>query len=288
MKNTIQLLIFCLFIFSCSSDNEMTEENNMVSTKLIESLSFDNETGVDSLFYDENNRLILKKEYIDVGQLDYSTHYQYNLENQLIKTYRTHSTVNIPSEEVSYSYFSNGNLKSRSYKDFNTNYTDSFEYEENTIIRKRNQNNEIRINLDSNNRIVSAERKNSNSEFYTFKEYIYEGENITELKINQHSQNVSYFFTYDDHKNPFTVFDHELPNNLSIKKIEAIIFESNYPFITIGDDDNYFGFLNKNNVTSVSGNGSSSYSYTYDSENYPTKITYNFLFNQSSLIISYQ
>tara|TARA_B110000114_G_C14962832_1_gene345078 strand:+ start:32 stop:898 length:867 start_codon:yes stop_codon:yes gene_type:complete len=288
MKNIIQFIILCLFIYSCSSDNEVNEGDNIVSTKLIESLSFDNETSVDSLFYDENKRIILKKEYLDLGQLDYKTHYQYNSENNLIKTYRIHSTSNIPIEEINYTYYPNGNLKSRNYVGYNSSYTDNFEYESNSIIRKRNQSNEIRVNLDSNNKILSVERKNINNEFYIHKEYVYEGKNITEIRINENSQNTSYFFEYDNKNNPFTVFDHSLPNNLSIKKIEAIILNSNYPFITIGDDDNYFGFLNNNNVLSCSGNSSSNYSYYYDSENYPTKITYDFLFNQSSLIITYK
>lgn len=287
MKSLLPLIIFCLFIYSCSSDNEMDEANNMISTKLIKSLSFDNETSVDSLFYDENKILVLKKEYLDIGQLDYSTHYQYNSENNLIKIYRIHSTSNIPIEEINYTYYSDGNLQSRNYVGYNTGYTDNFEYESNTIVCNRNQSNEIRINLDSNNKIISAERENANNEFYTFKEYIYEDKNVTEIKITENSQTISYFFEYDNKNNPFTVFDHNLPNNLSIKKIEAIILNSNYPFITIGDDDNYFGFLNNNNVVSCSGNSSSNYNYFYNSENYPTKITYSFLFNQNSLIITY-
>jgi hypothetical protein len=160
MKNIIQLIFFCLFIYSCSSNNELNEQNNIISTKLIESLSFDNETSVDSLFYDENKRLILKKEYLDMGQLDYSTNYQYNSDNNLIKIYKSHSTSNTPTEEINYTYYPDGNLKSRNHIGYNSNYTDNFEYESNTIISKKNQSNEIRLNLDSNNKILSVERKN--------------------------------------------------------------------------------------------------------------------------------
>ncbi|WP_339699978.1 hypothetical protein [uncultured Marixanthomonas sp.] len=287
MKRVFCLLFFSILIYSCSSDEEAIKEEKDISRKLIESLSFDNETSVDSLYYNESNKLILKEEYIDIEQLDYATHYQYDSDDNLIKTYRIHSTSNIPIVEVNYTYYSNGTLKSRNYIGYDLNYTDHFEYESNVIILNRNQGNEIRINLDSDNKILSAERKDINNEFYTFKEYIYKGENITEININENSQNISYSFEYDNKNNPFVVFDHNLPNNLSIKKIEAVILNSNYPFITIGDDDNYFGFLNKNNVVSCSGNSSNNYSYIYDSDNYPEQINYNFLSNPDSLIITY-
>ena len=195
MKNIIPFIIFCLFIYSCSSDNEVNEENNMIPTKLIESLSFDNETSIDSLFYDENKRLILKKEYLNIGQLDYSTHYEYNLENNLIKTYRVHSTSNIPAEEINYNYYSDGNLKSRNYVGYNSSYTDNFEYESKSIIIKRNQNNDIRVNLDSNNKILSVEKKNANNEFYKHKEYIYEGKNITRF-YNSTRHLITFFLSF--------------------------------------------------------------------------------------------
>jgi hypothetical protein len=290
MKKIIQLLILILLIYTCSSDEISNDQNNTIPSKLIESLSFDNETNVDSLFYNTNNRLILKKEYLNIGQLDYNSHYQYNSNDNLIRIYRIHSSAIIPIEEVNYTYYSNGNLKSRNYIGYNSNYTDNFEYELNTIIVNRDQNNEIKINLDSNNRILSAERKNNNNEFYVFKSYTYENDNISEVIIYDEIQNyISFFFEYDDKNNPFFVFDYDLPNSLSVKKIEAVILNSNYPSITIGDDDNYFGFLNKNNVVFCSGNSSSNYNYNYfyNSENYPNRITYEFLFNPNSLIITY-
>ncbi len=306
MKQALQILVLYFLTISCSStdetiekddqtheevsevDNETTEQNDTTSSKLIESLSFDNEKGIDSLFYDLTNKIILKKKYLDVDQLGYSTHYKYDSAHNLIKIYRVHSSSNIPSEEVNYTYYANGNLKSRNYINSTSNKTDYLEYADHTVFLNRNKDTEVKINLDSSNRIVSAERKNNADQFYIFKEFIYTNSNITEIKVTDNTQNsISYFFEYDDKNNPFIVFDHILPNDLSIKKIEAIILHSNYPFITIGDDDNYFGFLNKNNVISCSGHSSSNYNYSYDSDNYPEKITYEFLFNKNSLIITY-
>jgi len=290
MKKEIKLLVFSILIMtiSCSSDNDSNNGESTINTsKLIQSLSLDNETSVDSLFYNESNRLVLKKEYLDIGQLDYNTHYEYDSDNNLSRIYRVHSTSNSPIEEVNYTYYPDGNLQSRNYTGFGSIQDYNFEYESNVIIVNSNQNIEIRINLTSDNKIQSVERKNANNEFYIAKEYIYDGQNITEIKINENLQTISYFFDFDDKNFPFTVFDFNLPNNLSIKKIEAAILNSNYPFITIGNDDNYFGFLNKNNVISCSGNDSSNYSYRYNSENYPDQITYDFLFIPSTLNITY-
>jgi hypothetical protein len=290
MKKEIRLLVFSILIltFSCSSDNDMNDDGSVINpTELIESLSFDDETSVDSLFYDNNNKLVLKKEYLDVGQLDYDTHFEYDSANNLTRIYRIHSTSVTPTEEVNYKYNANGNLQSRIYSGFGTSQEYVFEYEANVIIVNRSQDDEVRINLSSSNKIQSVGRKDANSQFFIYKEYIYDGNNIKEVRINENSQNISFVFEFDDKNFPFGVFDFGLPNNLSIKKIEAAIFNSNYPSITIGNDDNYFGFLNENNVISCSGNGSSNYSFTYNSENYPTQITYDFLFIPSTLSITY-
>ncbi|WP_299523756.1 hypothetical protein [Winogradskyella sp.] len=290
MKKEISLLVFSILIltFSCSSDDDSNDGGDTINPiKLIQSLSFDDETNVDSLFYDNNNRLILKKEYLDVGQLDYDTHYEYDSANNLIRTYRIHSTSVTPSGEVNYTYDTNGNLLSRVYSTFGSTQEYLFEYEANVIIVNRNQEDEVRINLSSGNRIQSVERKNASNQFFVYKEYIYDGNNITEVRINEGSEVISFVFEFDNNNFPFSVFDFDLPNGLSIKRIEEAILFSNYPFITIGDGDNYFGFLNENNVISCSGSGSSNYSYSYDSEGYPVQITYDFLFIPSSLIVTY-
>ena len=289
MKKEFRFLFFSIivFTFSCSSDDDSNDNGIIISSsKLIQSLSFENETSVDSLFYDNNDRLVLKKEYLDVGQLDYETHYEYNSDNNLIRIYRIHSTSVTPIEEVNYAYDTNGNLQSRIYSGFGSSQEHFFEYEPNMIIVNRNEDNEVRINL-SSNRIQSVERKDASNQFFVYKEYIYNGNNVSEVRINENSQNISFVFEFDENIFPFGVFDFNLQNNLSIKKIESAILNSNYPFITIGDDDNYFGFLNENNVVSCSGNATSNYSYTYDSENYPITITYDFLFIPSTLNITY-
>ncbi len=294
MKYRLIALILGLLLFSCSKESSEIP-NDPDEVQLISSISRDDETGVDSLFY-ENNRLKAVQEYIEgneffEGGIDYITTYEYNSGNQLSQISRIHSKSDIPDRVTRYFYNSDGTLKQRrtlyNSREVITDYT----YEEERIRIHVGEDFEVRVNLDENRRIQNVEKKSFlNEGYYAFKTFEYdENGNVTKLSIRQSEESIleEYSFTYDDKENPFVVFDYKLPNGLSIKMLEETERVSNYPFITDGSEDNYLGFFNTNNIISCIGFSNSEYSYTYNEMDLPSKITYDFLQNKSSLILTY-
>lgn len=294
MVNTIhKFLLILVTIFSTTACEKSSTDDNpqaALPIKLINSISKDNETNVDSLFY-ENDKLVLKKEYLDVGQLDYNTHYSYNSGNQLTKISIIHSSSTTPSFTFEYFYNEDKTLKTIKRTGYNYNLTQHFSYSENQILISFNDNNEINIiaNLDTKNRIKEVLRKKYESdEYYKFKEFFYDGNsNIYKIWIKdyENANPIEHNYVFDDTVNPFLALDWALPNNLTIYKMESISENANYAIPT----EDYLPYLNTNNVINASGSDYNyDYQYSYDEDNFPVKIKYLDFFNQPSLILDYK
>lgn len=287
------LLFLCSFLlFACNTDDSNNNNNDPegnedpndnptpVDPLRIASFSFDNESSIDSLFY-ENDRLVLVKEYLG-DFLEYNRSYTYNDEGMLIEEERIFNGSTLPSYSINYAYNSQGNLESRTRSDINGTTTNNYLYNanQNQVIINQGFENEITVTLNSQNQIISAETMNtSTGETYLLLEYTYDTNgNATHVVDRTFGSNDvrEFDFTFDDKMFPFSVFDAPLSNGLTIRQLEAITFISNYGFITIEHNDNLFGFLNKNNVIVVdgSGNGETTYTYSYNDEGYPISIVY--------------
>lgn len=284
--------LFLLFILlvSCeqkSDDNIFIQET---TRKLLNSISFDNETNIDSMFY-ENGRLVLKKDY--VGEfLDYNTFYLRNEGGQMLKFSYMHSTSTDPSFEREYAYYGDGALKTISRRGSQyTNLVQHFSYQGSQIFIKINNEQEAGViaNLDSKNRIKEVLFKKDNSnEYYMGKEYFYNAAGNAYkiiVKTFQHADIVEYNYEFDNAENAYLSLDTNLPNGLTLNILESLPFHDNY-----GEPrEDHLPFFSKNNVVkSFTTSYSNDYLYTYDEDNYPIGIKYNTYFSKPTLLLDYK
>ncbi|MCB0453679.1 MAG: hypothetical protein KDC94_12505 [Aequorivita sp.] len=267
-----------LLIFSCSKNDDASNDNGEEpqEIKYLKAVYYDGETRSDTLVY-ADNRLILRKEYIE-DFLDYNHHFVYNSQNQLTRISKIHSTSTYPIEETTYTYYANGNLKTRHYEGYNSNYTETFNYYDNVIYINEGGNNEKKMNLNTNGQIASFEVYDEDSnEFFNILKFEYDNRgNLTKIsdRYNRNDPYKTFIYTFDDKINPLFVFDYKMPNGFSIKQFEAVLSHSNYGGYSPGDDDNLFIYFSKNNFISMqSENGVGNYNFEYNAGNYPIKVT---------------
>jgi hypothetical protein len=293
MYSRILLASILFLLLSCSGNDDSPNDNDpqAPAKKYLTSFTNVGETTTDTLVYSDN-RLILRKEYVG-DFLDYNHHFVYNNLNQLIRITKIHSTATYPNMETTYTYYTDGNLKTRHYEGYNSNYTETFTYHDNIIYVNEGTNNEQRINLNLEGQIVSLDNyfEDVNDFFNTIKfEYGPNG-NLTKI-AHRYGRNEPYrtfIYTFDDKINPLFVFDYNLPNGFTIKQLEAVLSQSNYGGYSPGDDDNMFIYFSKNNFTSIqSENGVGSFNFEYNTENYPTKISLPYSSNDRYLALTYQ
>ena len=291
MKRLLLILLLVVFI-SCEEKNDDGIVVPVITKKLLNSISFDNETNIDSMFY-ENGRLVLKKDYVGAaGFLDYSTFYKRNEAGQLLKFSYVHSTSTDPSFERDYTYYDDGTLKAISRSGYQyTNLVQRFSYKGNQIFIKMNDEQEASViaNLDSKNRIKEVLFKKDNSnEYYRAKEYFYNAAGNAYkiiVKDSQHANTIEYNYEFDNAENPYLSLDTNLPNGLTLNILESLAFHDNY-----GEPrEDHLPFFSKNNVVkSFTTSYSNDYLYTYDEDNYPIGIKYNTYFSKPTLILDYK
>lgn len=280
--NPVYIRIFLLLILfltiSCSSDNGSSNDDGHQESdkKYLTSFTNVNENVTDTLVYSDN-KLVLRKQYVE-GFLDYNHHYIYNSENQLLEINRIHSTSTYPSEKTIYTYYTNGNLKTRHYVGYNRDYLQTFIYQDNVILANDAENNTIRLTLNSEGLISSADKSYENAdEFENFMNLEYDSNaNVTKVSerfIGEPEYRI-FKYTYDTKVNPLFVFDFSLPNGLSIKQLETFFSRPSFGGYSPGSNDNNIVYFNKNNfITFESENGIRDYQFEYNDENYPIKVT---------------
>lgn len=292
MYSRILLVSILFLVLSCNSDDNSPNENDPTNPELKYLASYTNvgENATDTLVYSEN-RLILRKEYVG-DFLDYNHNYIYNTNNQLAKISVVHSTSTHPLEETAYSYYEDGNLKTRHYVGYNRDYTENFTYRDNLIFINKGNNDAIRMTLNSEGLIASADVFYDDvNEFVNFIKLEYDGNtNLTKATETYRDGSYRTFqYTFDDKINPLFVFDYKLPNGLTIKQLEAVYSYPSFGGYTPGDDDNMIVYFNKNNFVSVeSENGIGEFSFEYNAENYPTKITLPYRNSDDFYTLTYQ
>lgn len=292
MHSRILLISILFLILSCSKNDDSPNDNEQEpqEIKYLKVFSTSNENRSDTLVYDDN-RLILRKEYIE-DFLDYNHHFVYNSQNQLTKISKIHSTSTYPTEEITYTYYTNGNLKTRHYEGYNSNYTENFTYYTNVIYVNEGTDNAKRMNLNAEGRIVSLDNYYYDvDEFFNTLKFEYDTNgNLTKVS-DRYGRNDPYRifnYTFDDKINPLFVFDYKLPNNFTIKQFEAVLSHSNYGGYSPGDDDNLFIYYNKNNIASLqTENGVGQFNLEYNAENYPTRIALPYSNGDEYLTLTY-
>ncbi|TNJ45324.1 hypothetical protein KFZ70_06575 [Tamlana fucoidanivorans] len=291
MKRLFLLLILFMSCDNNSDDGIVIPEPPQ---KLLNSISFDDETNIDSLFY-EKGRLVLKKEYVGSDFVDYNTFYTRNDTGQLLKVSYMHSSSTDPSFVKDYTYYTNGNLKtinrSASYTyDISNQY---FSYQGSQILIRVNNEQEASIiaNLDSKNRIKEVLfKKSSSNAFYKGKQYFYnEAGNAYKIIVqsSEHANIVEYNYEFDNAENPYLSLDTDLPNGLTLNVVESLAFHDNY----WEPREYHLPFFSKNNVVKYFTSNSSSdyyYTYTYNEDNYPIGIKYENFFNKPTLLLDYK
>jgi hypothetical protein len=240
MKKLIFILSLAL-LFSCSKPEDNQPVNSNV--KLLKSVTEVGGTYSQfcSLYY-ENNSLIKynfgeKDFYIEKRQLAY--------ENNKIKKLASGFTQNqiTNAEDFTYNY------------DFSKNLDlEIISYTTNTIFYQ-SINRDYTFNLNNQNQVISILENNSLAE-----EFIYSGNQIIKQK-RFGSYQAEYTFTVDDKINPFN----ELYTKFGL--VDA------YMCPLIGHAQLYY-LLFPNNVTKVFKDGTLlySFSYQYNSENYPVSV----------------
>lgn len=292
MKQIIYFISFVFTLIGCDNNNDTFsfKKNN----KLINTFSC-NDKDIDSLFY-KSDKLISITHYFSGNKL-YTINYEYNTQGQLLKIYK--NFILFPDYTFEYMYNSNGSLKSirNEFRDFGSSFSVvnyNYVYSGNKIIITdddyRKKTHETIATLDSKNRIQYIEKqKESLNGYFTSCEYIYNNnDNIITAKIKSREDTPieEFNFEYDNKINPFPLIDFNLPNGLSIKKLESISYESiftlsiislyNTKGVTLEYYNGFLDFQNTNNVTQMKiGKIKKDYTFNYNNENYPVGINYN-------------
>jgi hypothetical protein len=240
MKKLIFILSIA-FLFSCSKpeDNQPVNSN----AKLLKSVTEVGGTYSQFCsFYYENNLLMKYNEgekdfFIERNQVVY--------ENKKIKKIALGGTQNEPTNAEDFTY---------NYSFINNPDVEIISYTNNGIFYQASPR-DYTFNLNNQNQVISILENNSLAE-----EFIYSGNQIIKQKRVGSSQ-AEYTFTVDDKINPFN----ELYSKFGL--VDA------YMCPLIGHAQLYY-LLFPNNVTKVFKDGTLlySFSYQYNSENYPVSV----------------
>lgn len=298
MKKYLLLVLTSFLMINCSSsDDSNPNTNNDDSNNNEEVLQYvshySTEYGGNSekIFYEEN-RIVLREEYVD-DFLDYNHNYEYNDLDQLIRYTKIHSSSTIPIVEIVYEYFNDGTLKNVDREYYNNNYMYNFSYFDNYVLIENVNNRLSKVFINENQQITHVETYDPNTQsYYTSLEFQYNSMGNVSFAYDYYStynEPNTYHFTYDNKINPFFILDHELPNNLTIKKLMGVISHINFLTISPEDSDGLIRYFSNNNITSAvkNSNDTFNYEYEYDSNNYPTFIGYSDSENLSPILITY-
>lgn len=266
MKKTtlfLALILLNILISSCSSDDSTeSQEPEPTENKLVKTEKISDTRKVDYT-YDSNDLLSsLTGVYNSFG---YVSDFTYDSSDKLTEWNYQENGSSSYSDDYVYNYDTNGNLTSYTANNENVN----LEYNGNIITAsgtiEGNSNSEADLELNANGMVIKLTEVNQ----YTNFEYNSNGNMIT-AKSYDNSDNLllEYTLNYDDKINPF----YGQLESIYIERFIEFFWEFEGIFIS-GFEGYSFPFL-KNNITSISKTGgeTTTYTYVYDSENYPTDV----------------
>ena len=270
MKKTkliLTLILLNVILFSCSSDDSANNpEPEPTTSKLVKTEKISETRKVDYTYNSNDLISSLNGTYNSFG---YISDFIYDSENRVTQWYYQETGSSSYSDTYAYTYNSNGLLSSYSANSEDVTIT----YNGNIITLtgqiEGNANSQAEIELDNNGLIIKFTESNQ----YTNFGYDSNG-NLVSAQSYDNTDNLLSEFTiqYDDKINPF----YGQLESIYIERFIEFFWE--FDGIYIGGFEGYsFPFL-KNNITSINevSGGTTTFSYTYDSENYPTNVSGDF------------
>jgi PBP1b-binding outer membrane lipoprotein LpoB len=269
MKKTklfLTLILLNIILFSCSSDdNPVTQEPEPEpeeTIKLVKTEKISDTRKVDYI-YDGNDLLSsLTGVY---NSFVYVSDFTYDSTNKITERNYQESGSSTYSDNYAYSYDANGKLSSYTANNESVN----LEYNNNIVTVtgtiEGNAGSSADLELNPNGLVIKLTESNQ----YTNFEYDSNG-NMTTAKSYDNSDNLllEYTLTYDNKVNPF----YGQLESIYIERFIEFFWEFEGIYIS-GFEGYSFPFL-KNNITSISKTGAetTTYTYTYDSDDYPTNV----------------
>ncbi|MFH4964258.1 hypothetical protein V8G69_04580 [Gaetbulibacter sp. M235] len=263
----LTLILLNAILFSCSS-NESSDnpEPEPTTNKLVKTEKISETRKVDYTYNSNNLISSFNGTYNSFG---YISGFTYDSENKLTEWDYQETGSSSYSDTYTYTYNSNGLLSSYSANSEDVTIT----YNGNNITLsgtiEGNTSAQAELELDNNGLIIKVTESNQ----YTNFGYDSNG-NLVSAQSYDNTDNLLSEFTiqYDNKINPFY-------GQLESIYIERFIeFFSEFDGIYIGGFEGYsFPYL-KNNITSINevSGRTTTFSYTYDSENYPTNVNGTF------------
>jgi len=270
MKKTkliLTLILLNVILFSCSSDDSSNNpEPEPTTSKLVKTEKISETRKVDYTYNSNDLISSLNGTYNSFG---YISDFTYDSENRLTEWNYQETGSSSYSDTYTYTYNSNGLLSSYSANSEDVTIT----YNGNTITLtgqiEGDTNAQAELELDNNGLIIKLTESNQ----YTNFGYDSNG-NLISAKSYDNSDNLlsEFIIQYDNKTNPF----YGQLESIYIERFIEFFWE--FDGIYIGGFEGYsFPFL-KNNITSINevSGGTTSFSYTYDNENYPTNVNIDY------------
>ncbi|GAA3792665.1 hypothetical protein GCM10022271_26240 [Corallibacter vietnamensis] len=270
MKKTkliLTLILLNAILLSCSSDDSSNNpEPEPTTSKLVKTEKISETRKID---YTYNNNDLISSSNGTYNSFGHVSDFTYDSENRLTEWGYQETGSSSYSDTYTYTYNSNGLLSSYSANSENVTIT----YNGNIITLtgqiEGNANSQAEIELDNNGLIIKFTESNQ----YTNFGYDSNG-NLVSAQSYDNTDNLLSEFTlqYDDKINPF----YGQMESIYIERFIEFFWE--FDGIYIGGFEGYsFPFL-KNNITSINevSGGTIIFTYTYNSEDYPTNVSANF------------
>ena len=264
-KTTIFLVLILLHIltFSCSTDsNSEPQEPGPTEKKLVKREKIADTRQVD---YTYNSNNLLSSWTGVYNGFEYVSGFTYNSDNKLIEWGYQETGSSSYSDTYAYTYNSNGLLSSYSSNSENVTLVYNGTTVTLTGTIEGNQNSQAVLDLNNNGLIIKLTKSNR----YTNFGYDSVG-NLISAKSYDNTNNLLSEFTlqYDNKINPF----YGQFGSIYIERFVEFFWE--FDSIYINSFEGYSFPFQKNNITAIlkAGGETTTYSYLYDSDNYPTKI----------------
>ena len=264
-KLILTLILLDVILFSCSSNDTSDNSVPLPTNKLVKTEKISETRKVDYTYNSKDLIISLNGTYNNFG---YVSGFTYDSENRLTEWSYQETGSSSYSDTYTYTYNSNGLLSGYSANSEDVTIT----YNGNIITLtgqiEGNANSQAEIELGNNGLIIKFIESNQ----YTNFGYDSNG-NLVSAKSYDNTDNLLSEFTieYDDKINPF----YGQLESIYIERLIEFFWE--FDGIYIGGFEGYgFPFL-KNNIISINEVSvrTTTFSYIYDSENYPTNVNGN-------------
>jgi YD repeat-containing protein len=263
----VALLIPIAIGTSCSSDDSVeTTETPTESTVRFVKNERVNDNFIISYSYDANNRITSADGMYP--NVNFESNFSYDSNNRLTQDIYQELSPIIYDTTQSFSYDSNGLLTGYSSVTENV----SISYNGNTVLLsgtiEGDANSQVELQLNSNGLVTKFTENNQ----YTDLVYDSNG-NLTSVKSYDNSNNLleEFVIAYDDKINPF----YGQMTSIYIERFIEWFWEFDGIYFT-GIEGYKFPFF-KNNIVSISNgtNSMTTYTYTYDNQDYPITVIEN-------------